>query len=652
MNVLPSSWRLQAVSNKLAAALAGWLLTALHAASGAQVSQEMEVDQLRALLGNACWVSTGSEDDTPGLVHEGATDIVDEPVMRAGVAIGRRFTLTLGHGDELRLDRLSPRGRLVRVNAEYRRRVEGRLVPSTLAVADGNCRIIGGRRLEYDGRSSPQRLVQLGNDLIEILHTEPLDAPVPEAHGESVERDGVIVAMVDAGVNYTLDDIAGRLARDAEARLIGYDFWDMDERPFDTSPSQSPYAPRRHGTRTASLLLAEAPYARLAPYRYPRPDMSRMKALVEHAAANGVRIVNLSLGGGEKAEWEAFEAAAAGEPEILFVASAGNDGRDIDRSPVYPAALDFANLLTVTSADEDGRLASGSNWGAGSVDLMVPAEHQPVTGFDGHARLASGSSYAAARVSALAACLSQRNPALSGAQLRAAIVAMAVEAPEDDRGRTAFGLLPDPVRRQRGACAPEPGQPTIASRVNVAPTSGRATGPATHGLELTLVRLQDSGWSEAVVQASGRRAAAIFSQCGIRLSGIDVLTVSTERRMRYFENRWSTALVRDLDLPRPTAFFVRGTLQSEPYEAEAVGNANGRQRPRLIGTAWLTSALQHPGVGLAHELVHLFTDSGAHDSDPSNLMYPRTSEEGTRLREGQCMQIRATGTRLGLLSEL
>ena len=73
----------------------------------------------------------------------------------------------------------------------------------------------------------------------------------------------------------------------------------------------------------------------LVPYRYPRHHMSRMPDLVEHAAAAGVRIVNISMGSRRRSEWADFEAAATTHPQMLFVVSAGNDGADIDETPVY-----------------------------------------------------------------------------------------------------------------------------------------------------------------------------------------------------------------------------------------------------------------------------------------------------------------------------
>ena len=190
------------------------------------------------------------------------------------------------------------------------------------------------------------------------------DPPLPAYHAlKTGEIQVVRVALVDSGVNYELDAINRRLARRADGSLIGYDFWDMDELPYDANPDGRGNV-QRHGTRTASVLLREAPFVELVPYRYPRPDMQRMRHLIMHAAEHEVRIVGLPLGGNLQEEWAAFEAAAREHPGMLFIVSAGNNGRDIDRIPVYPAALDLPNTLVVTSADDFGLLAQGSNWGA------------------------------------------------------------------------------------------------------------------------------------------------------------------------------------------------------------------------------------------------------------------------------------------------
>jgi len=281
----------------------------------------------------------------------------------------------------------------------------------------------------------------LGADLAPGEAREPLNPPVPPGR----DPGGVAVALFDSGLNYALPTFAGRLARDGEGKALGYDFWELDERPFDNHPAGSPFFPVRHGTAVASVLLEEAPDARFLPFRYPRPEMSRMAAMVEAAAEAGARIVAMPMGSNQREDWAAFATAARAHPELLFVISAGNNGRDIDRSPVYPAALPLDNFLVVTSSDLAGRLAPGSNWGRESVDLMVPAEDLPIVDFTGRPGRGSGSSFAVPRLAALAARLLAANPAWRAPELKAAILARAQPLPGDGHSPVRHGWIPDPT---------------------------------------------------------------------------------------------------------------------------------------------------------------------------------------------------------------
>jgi subtilisin family serine protease len=179
--------------------------------------------------------------------------------------------------------------------------------------------------------------------------------------------------------------------------------------------------------------------------------MIRMAALIDDAAAAGLKLLNVSLSGIDREPWLPFLEAARRHPEILFVVAAGNHGRSIDREPVYPAAFDLDNLVVVTSADAGGALSAGANWGS-RVDLMVHAEGMLALGFDGERRPVSGSSYAAARVSALAACLLAAHPEWQTDQLKAALLR---EAEPVEDGAVAHGFIPDAALGRRGACGKE-----------------------------------------------------------------------------------------------------------------------------------------------------------------------------------------------------
>ena len=313
--------------------------------------------------------------------------------------------------------------------------------PIMMALASGDCSVRHGRAIRYAADGMAEELVHFDGDLESVQTVEPLNPPLPEG----VDPGGVTVAHIDSGVNYLLPEIAARLARDAEGKALGRDLWENDERPFDGDQGRSPFFPIRHGTPVASLLVQEAPEIRLVPIRFPRPDMTRMAEAVETAAAAGARVVAMPMGSRRQQDWMAFAEAAAAHPEMLFIVSAGNDGRDIDSTPLYPASLPLENMIVVTSADGFGRLAPGSNWGAASVDLMVPAENLEVIDYRGARGNASGSSYAVPRVAALAARLLQANPDLTTNELKQAIFARAVPPLERGAPRLAVGWIPNPT---------------------------------------------------------------------------------------------------------------------------------------------------------------------------------------------------------------
>lgn len=340
---------------------------------------------------------------------------------------------------ELDLERRQHNGQLRQFRASLWRNQGSGPEPSMLAIADGSCAIQSGRRLRAEG-ATWRYLDQLDGDLSTVRWTETLQAPWPDG----TDNAGVRVGFIDSGLAYDLPVFRDRLARGLDGQPIGYDYWDLDPWPYDGDTARGPFLPIRHGTAVASVFVREAPEAAIVPYKYPRPDMTRLGEIVARAATDGVRILAMPLGSNDKDDWETFEAALA-KHDILAIVSAGNNGRDIDAQPVYPAALSIDRMVTVTSADEFGRLARGSNWGATHVDIMVPAENLEIVDFRGASGVASGSSYAVPRVAALAARLLASNPDLGALALKQAILARATPSPFERANVLATGWLPNPL---------------------------------------------------------------------------------------------------------------------------------------------------------------------------------------------------------------
>lgn len=624
----------------------------------APLQAQVRPEALRAALDGVCAATVPRDAVLKAL--GGGIELARESLDAPEALTATRHRLLLPDGARVRLDLHRQGEQLRRVILEVSERINGQRRPRYWVVADGACRVRVARRLRYRESGIPRFVDGLEPSLVATRSSLPLDEDVPPG----VPPDGVPVAMVDAGVNYTIAAISRRLARDARGQILGYDYWDLDPRPFDNHPSRSPFIPTRHGTRTAGVLLDDAPVATLVPMRYPRPVMARMAQLVADAARHGIGIVNLSLGGPHAAEWRDFERAARAHPEILFVASAGNDGRDLDSRPVYPAALRLENLITVSSSDEQGLPAKGSNWGRESVDLLVPAEGLVTTDFSGYATVVAGSSYAAARVSALAACLKSANPQWQAPELREAIFALAEKPAHASLAYVRVGVLPDPTLERRGDCAAQPAEPQRIGRMTLGEAAvypgaqpgaqpGAHSGASSHELvPLTLVWLEAAGWSLESLPAAVARAAAILGQCGVRFGPVQVELWRLPSRMRYYHTRNALELMQRLGVASPAVWFVRDTLQQPAFDAEAIGRSNARGRPALMNTLWMTAHLEHPGVALAHELYHVLANTGTHVPERDNLMHADTSPEGVRLGDWQCDRMKEVGGAFGLVKPL
>lgn len=113
----------------------------------------------------------------------------------------------------------------------------------------------------------------------------------------------------------------------------------------------------------------------------------------------GAKIANCSWG---SEHYSQFLYDTIAKSDMLFVCAAGNAGYDTEKTPTYPVAYDLDNIISVAATDNQGQLASFSNYGK-SVDIAAPGKDIYSTLPDNGFGALDGTSMAAPFVSGCAA---------------------------------------------------------------------------------------------------------------------------------------------------------------------------------------------------------------------------------------------------------
>ena len=277
-----------------------------------------------------------------------------------------------------------------------------------------------------------------------------------EAAWKISKGEGVVIAVIDSGVNYNHPDlknnilineneIPGNGIDDDQNGYIddvrGWDFLSDDNDPMDTD--------RSHGTATAGVAASAkngvAPKAKILALRtmdeIGSGNLSDVAEAIHYAISRNVDIINLSMGA-MHVDPEMDQAIRMAESKnILVVVAAGNSGLECSLSKNagcdYPATSGRANIISVaaTEIDSSFKLATYSNFGT-RIDVAAPAGKQgdgilaPAAGSGGKSYFYyNGTSAAAPVVAGLAALIKSAHPNLSMQEWKRLLVEPGFSAP-------------------------------------------------------------------------------------------------------------------------------------------------------------------------------------------------------------------------------
>jgi subtilisin family serine protease len=222
-------------------------------------------------------------------------------------------------------------------------------------------------------------------------------------------NSATVIAVADTGIQRSHPDLDAKIAG-------GYDFVQGDTAPDDDNG---------HGTHVAGTAAAETnngtgvagmcPNCKLMPVRVLDANgngpLSTVANGIAHAANNGAKVINLSLGGaGSETLQSAIDNAWN---KGVFLACAAGNGNTSSPNTAYPGA--YPNCFAVASTTASDVRSSFSNYGSW-VQVAAPGSAIYSTWINNGYNSINGTSMATAHVAGLAGLLASQG--LSNGQIR------------------------------------------------------------------------------------------------------------------------------------------------------------------------------------------------------------------------------------------
>jgi thermitase len=234
-----------------------------------------------------------------------------------------------------------------------------------------------------------------------------------------------VIAILDTGVDYMHHDLA------ANYMSGGYDWANNDWDPMDDNSHGTHCAGIAAAVMNNALGVAGVAQCKIWAEKILDSggygDVADLASGIVHAATHGVDIISMSLQHYPYSTLVENAVNFAYNNGVLLVGAAGNDHKNIDTDPSYPAS--YTNVMAVSATKNDDTFDSSySNYG-NKIEVSAPGTNVYSTVLSDGYSYKTGTSMACPLVAGFASLLWSYKPFLTNTQVRAAL-----QAAVDDKG--------------------------------------------------------------------------------------------------------------------------------------------------------------------------------------------------------------------------
>jgi subtilisin family serine protease len=242
----------------------------------------------------------------------------------------------------------------------------------------------------------------------------------------------IIVAVIDSGVRFTHEDLAGNIwVNPGEIPGNGIDddqngYVDDVHGINSINNTGNPSDIDGHGTHVAGILgavgnngkgvVGVAWKVQIIACKFldstGQGALSDAIKCIDYARINGAKVINASWGGPSSSLSLQNAIIRARDAGIIFVTAAGNEARNDDLGGEYPTNYKIDNIISVAATTRTDTLASYSNYGLNTVHLAAPGSgiYSTWASSDTAYSYLSGTSMSAPYVSGVFALMQARFP--------------------------------------------------------------------------------------------------------------------------------------------------------------------------------------------------------------------------------------------------